>query len=236
MVEHKRFQDVEEVVAKLSPSYPVYCLRPAILARHARRFLDSFPGRVLYAVKCNPHPLVLNALHAAGINDFDTASLPEIALVAESMPNATAYYMHPVKNRAAIKMAHLAYRVRHFVIDHAAELDKVFDEIASRDLCLLVRLRTETAPDTVYDLSTKFGCEVIDAVALLREIDARGCQSGLAFHVGSQCGSPRAYAEGLARIGEVIRAAGIWPAVIDVGGGFPAAYPNATAPPLETYM
>jgi ornithine decarboxylase len=232
----KRYRNAEAVVASLTPSYPVYCLRPEVLANNARRFLRLFPGRVLYAVKCNPHPMVLNGLHAAGIVDFDTASLPEIAQVAESFPDATPYYMHPVKNRASIRMAHLAYRVRHFVVDHRAELNKVLDEVATRDICIVVRLRTDPAPETVYDLSTKFGCEVAEAVKLLQAVEAAGCQSGLAFHVGSQCGSPEAYLQGLERVSAVIRASGITPSLIDVGGGFPTAYPNTPVPPLEAYM
>lgn len=235
-VAHKRYKNAEEVVTSLTPSYPVYCLRPHVLADNARRFLRLFPGRVLYAVKCNPHPLVLNAIYAAGIVDFDTASLPEIAQVAESFPNATAYYMHPVKNRASIKMAHMAYRVRHFVIDHAAELQKVLDEVASRDICVVIRLRTDPAADTIYDLSTKFGCEIDEAIALLKAVTNAGCHCGLAFHVGSQCGDPQAYARGLTRVGAVMQDAAIKPDVIDVGGGFPAAYANTPVPPLADYM
>ena len=53
------FDDARAMIEALTPSYPVYCLRPAVLAATAREFLDGFPGRVLYAVKCNPHPLVL---------------------------------------------------------------------------------------------------------------------------------------------------------------------------------
>src|SRR5664279_3147875 len=75
----KDFQSVKAMVTALQPSYPVYCLRPEIIADTARRFLELFPGRVLYAVKCNPHPEVLGALYRAGIRHFDTASLPEIA-------------------------------------------------------------------------------------------------------------------------------------------------------------
>ena len=76
----REFADVPAMLKALTPSYPVYCLRPHVIAATARRFLDLFPGRVLYAVKCNPHPLVLRALYDAGIRHFDTASLPEIAL------------------------------------------------------------------------------------------------------------------------------------------------------------
>jgi ornithine decarboxylase len=71
---------------------------------------------------------------------------------------------------------------------------------------------------------------------LLRDIAAAGCRSGLAFHVGSQCGAPASYTTALTLVGEVIARAAQMPAVIDVGGGFPAAYAGATVPPLEDYM
>jgi ornithine decarboxylase len=88
------------MLESLRPSYPVFCLRPHVLAATAKRFLSLFPGRVLYAVKCNPHPLVLRTLSEAGIRHFDTASLPEIAQVREAIPDAACYFMHPVKTTA----------------------------------------------------------------------------------------------------------------------------------------
>ena len=54
-----RFATVEDVIEELEPGYPVYCLRPAELKRQAGYFLDTFPGRVMYAVKCNPQLAVL---------------------------------------------------------------------------------------------------------------------------------------------------------------------------------
>ena len=63
-----KFDDVKSMVAAMTPSYPIYCLRPHVLAETAGRFLEQFPGRVLYAVKCNPHPRVLQALYDAGLD------------------------------------------------------------------------------------------------------------------------------------------------------------------------
>src|SRR5205085_3307248 len=105
----RQFDDVRGMIETLQPSYPVYCLRPHMLRQTAQRFLELFPGRVLYAVKCNPHPSVLRALYSAGIRHFDTASLPEIALIRENFPDAGAYFMHPVKSRAVIRAAARIY-------------------------------------------------------------------------------------------------------------------------------
>ena len=229
------FDDARAMIAKLTPSYPVYCLRPGVLAATAQVFLERFPGRVLYAVKCNPHPLVLQALYDAGIRHFDTASLPEIAQVRELFPDTSAYFMHPVKARAVIRTSYEVYGVRHFVIDHPSELIKVMDETGGEGVSIIVRVATPHAGAT-FDLSTKFGAGPALAAELLRAVRDAGCQAGLAFHVGSQCLSPRAYRTALGLIGEVAGAAGVDIHFLDVGGGFPAAYKGVNTPPLDAYM
>ena len=229
------FDDARAMIAALTPSYPVYCLRSEVLAASARFFLDRFPGRVLYAVKCNPHPLVLQALYDAGIRHFDTASLPEIAQVREHFPDASAYFMHPVKARPVINTAYEVYGVRHFVIDHPSELAKVMDETGGEGVAIIVRMATPHA-GAAFDLSTKFGASPALAGELLRAVRDAGCQTGLAFHVGSQCLAPRAYRTALGLVGEVAEAAGVNIHFLDVGGGFPGVYKGVNTPPLDDYM
>ena len=53
---------VDDLVASFRPTEPLICLRPATLADSARDFLAAFPGQTMYAVKCNPDPIVLRAL------------------------------------------------------------------------------------------------------------------------------------------------------------------------------
>lgn len=231
----RRFADVPGMLEALRPSYPVYCLRPARVSAAARLFLDSFPGRVLYAVKCNPHPPLLRLLHAAGIRHFDTASLPEIALTRELFPDAELYFMHPVKSRAAIATASGVYGVSHFAVDHPRELDKVLGETDADDIDIIVRLATPRA-GVAYDLSRKFGARPAEAAGLLRRAAAEGCRTGLMFHVGSQCTTPRAFATALELAGEVLEGAGVAIQYLDVGGGFPAPYPGVGIPPLADYM
>jgi ornithine decarboxylase len=233
------YPDAESVAAALRPSYPVYMLRPHSLAANARVFLEGFPGSVLYAVKCNPAPPVLRALHSAGIRHFDTASLPEIAQISETYPDAQTYFMHPVKGRAVIRTAYEVYGVQHFVVDHPSELEKVLEETAKgrrEDLVILVRLTTPPAAGTLYHLAAKFGCDESEAVALLRRATEAGCRVGLAFHVGSQCRTPGAYGTALEICGRVADAAGVTLTCIDVGGGFPADYVEMVAPPVELYF
>lgn len=232
----QHFAHARAVVKALTPSYPVYCVRPAVLRATAKRFLALFPGRVLYAIKCNPHPLVLQALYDAGIRHFDTASLQEIAQVREMFRDAEPYFMHPVKGRAVIKSAHEVYGVRTYVIDHASELAKLQDETEGAEgTTIVVRLETPKG-QALYDLSAKFGAPPAEAAALLRRIAGDGLRAGLAFHVGSQCTSPQAYTQALELVGRVVTEAGVDIHCLDIGGGFPAHYPGVQAPPLESFV
>ncbi len=230
-----KYANATAMVAALKPGHPVYCVRPHVVKRAARDFLDEFDGRVLYATKCNPHPLILRALYEEGIRHFDTASLNEVAQVRELFRDAECYFMHPVKSRSAIKIADEVYNVEHFVIDTRDELHKVLDEAREEGLAIIVRLATPSA-GAAYDLSAKFGAKPAEAVELLQEIKAEGYRAGIGFHVGSQCANPRAFRTALKIVGEVLDAAKVDIAYLDVGGGFPASYQGAEVPPLREFF
>ncbi|WP_431285761.1 type III PLP-dependent enzyme [Humitalea sp. 24SJ18S-53] len=223
---------VDDLIAVERPAEPLHCLRPASIADAARGFVASFPGDVLYAVKCNPDPSVLRALWAGGVRHFDCASAGEVSLVRALFPDAGIHFMHPVKSRAAIAQAFFRDGVRDFVLDSAEELAKILAETQhADDLGLVVRLALPKGP-AVYDLSGKFGALPDDAVALLRAARPMARRLGVSFHVGSQCLDPLAWRHAMALAGRVIAAAGVAIEVIDVGGGFPVAYPDVEPPPL----
>lgn len=227
---------VDGLVAALRPEVPLHCLRPAQLAETARAFAAAFPGRTLYAVKCNAEPAVLRALWRGGVRHFDCASAAEVRLVRSLFPRAGIHFMHPVKARAAIREAYADAGVRDFVIDSAEEMEKILAETGRpADLGLVVRLALPKG-SAVYDLSGKFGAQPADAVALLRAARPHAAMLGISFHVGSQCLDPQAYACAIALAAEVIREAGVTVEVLDVGGGFPAAYPDVVPPPLGDFM
>ncbi len=217
----------------------MHCLRSTLVAETADAFLAAFPGDVLYAVKCNPDPAVLRALYAGGVRHFDCASLPEVRLVRQMFPDAAIHFMHPVKARGAIREAWARHDVRDFVLDSADELAKIRTEIAATGvpgtLGLIVRLALPKG-DAKLDLSGKFGADADAAAALLQA--ARSCAAtlGVSFHVGSQCLDPLAWRAALLLTGQVIRAAGVTVDVVDVGGGFPVAYPDQTPPPLGAFI
>lgn len=235
MAKSARYPAIIDVLRDLRPSYPVMCLMRETVAARARAFLDGFPGRVLYAVKCNPLPSVLGEVHAAGVRDFDTASLPEIAQICELLPDAACYFHHPVKGRAAIRNAYRVYGVRHFTVDHADELDKVISETRADDVAIHVRFATPPAHAS-FDLSAKFGATPVEAADLLEQASGLGLAVGLSFHVGSQCLAPAAYDVALRLAETIIDDAGAQLAYLNVGGGFPVDYPGMEPPPLEDYF
>ncbi|NGM18641.1 type III PLP-dependent enzyme [Roseomonas stagni] len=227
---------VDGVVAALRPEEPLHCLRPAQVAATASAFLAAFPGTTMYAVKCNPEPGMLRALWAGGVRHFDCASAAEVRLVRSMFPDAAIHFMHPVKARSAIREAHAQHGVRDFVVDSAAELAKVLAETGNAaDLGIIVRLALPKG-EAVMDLSGKFGAEPAVAVELLRAARPVAARLGVSFHVGSQCLEPGAYARAIALAAQVIREAGVKVEVLDVGGGFPVAYPDILPPPLSAFM
>ncbi|MBV8577628.1 MAG: type III PLP-dependent enzyme [Acetobacteraceae bacterium] len=230
---------VDALIAAERPEEPVHCVRPATLAATARNFVDAFPGHVLYAVKCNPDPAVLRALYSGDVRHFDCASIAEISLVHTMFPDAAIHFMHPVKARGAIRDAWARYGVRDFVFDSKAELGKILactTEHGTEDgLGLVVRLALPKG-GAVLDLSGKFGAEAGDAVSLLRAARPHAARLGIAFHVGSQCLHPEAWQRALASVAEVVASAGVAIDVVDVGGGFPVAYPDMEPPALAAFV
>jgi len=237
-----QFPSIDAVVARMRPSDPLLCLRPAGIAGAAQRFVDFFPGDVLYAVKCNPEPRVLRALSAGGVRHFDCASLAEVALVRKLLPAGEIHFMHPVKSRPAIRYAFEVYGVTDFAFDSADELAKILQETVPVGLVgdppvlgLFVRLALPKG-GAIYDLSGKFGAPLDEAVELLRAARPHAARLGIAFHVGSQCLDPDAYVRAMALAGDAIASCGVPVDIVDVGGGFPVSYPDMPPPPLGDYI
>ena len=229
------FRSIDEVAKRLKPETPVQCVFPHAVRSQAKKFIDLFPGRVLYAVKCNPGPDMLRHMYAEGIRHFDVASLDEARLIKGLFKDAKLHFMHPVKSRESIRRA---YRmgIRDFSLDSAAELMKLMEETRSaRDLRLFIRLAV-AGNAAAYDLSGKFGAAPTSAADLLRHARKLAAKVGICFHVGSQCMDPAAYTAAIGRALDVASKAKVKIDILDIGGGFPATYPNMTPPPLENFI
>lgn len=225
-----------DLVRERSPERPVALVRPGVVAVAARWFQDKLNADVLYAVKANPSPWVIETLLANGVRSFDVASIPEIALVHALAPEVRLAFMHPVKSRAAIRQAYFDYGVRIFSLDSHEELAKILDATdGAKDLTLIVRMAV-ASHGSAYDLSGKFGIDADAAPALL--LAARRATDGLmgiSFHVGSQCMRPTAYQGAMSAASRALVRAGVFADIVDIGGGFPSVYPGMAPPALEDY-
>jgi ornithine decarboxylase len=224
----------------MRPVQPVTLLRPHAARRAARFFVEKFPGRSLYAVKANPSPDLLNILWEAGITHYDIASIGEVRLVHDTLPEAVLCFMHPVKAEEAIAEAYFDYGVRTFSLDTIEELEKIVratskSGVAATDLNLLVRIRV-SSDHAKLSLASKFGADPRDVSALLMAARQAADALGICFHVGSQAMTPAAFAEAMTRVREAIVDAAVTVDIVDVGGGFPSSYPGMEPPPLETYF
>jgi ornithine decarboxylase len=216
-------------IAKLRPVQPVTLLRPHAARRAARFFVEKFPGRSLYAVKANPSPALLELLWDEGVTHYDVASLGEVRLVAETLPEATLCFMHPVKAEEAIAEAYFTYGVKTFSLDTLEELDKILRATRNAsDLNLLVRLRV-SSEHAKLSLAAKFGAEPHEVKPLLFAARQAADALGICFHVGSQAMSPQAYRDAIVEAAVTVD-------IVDVGGGFPSSYPGMEPPPLDAYF
>jgi len=230
-----QFKTAEHVAARLSPFKPVVLHRPHAATRAARWFVQHFPGKSFYALKANPDPVVLNALYAEGITHFDVASLSEIRLVRGLFGAATLGYMHPIKPAEAITEAYFEHDVRIFALDSEEELEKIKQATnGARDLTLCVRIAVDNSHASM-PLARKFGATASQAIPLLRQVRLIAERVGVCFHVGSQTMDPIAYSQALDRAQEVVVGSSVTVDVVDVGGGFPAAYPGMTPPALDDF-
>jgi ornithine decarboxylase len=232
----QKFKTVDELINQLKPEQPIYCIRKKSIQVASKYFRKKFPGKVLYAVKTNSHPEVLKTIVESGIENFDIASIQEIKDIRAINSNAKCSYMHTVKSRESIKEAYFKYNVKAFSLDTKDELIKIIETTnQAKDLELFVRVAVSNEHAEI-DLSKKFGVLVSEATGLLRLTKQYAKKIGLSFHVGSQCMHPISYAKGIADIGNIIKKTKIIPDYINIGGGFPAIYPDLVPQSLDSYF
>ena len=232
----QKFKSVEQLINQLKPDKPVYCIRKKSILSASHFFQKQFPGKILYAVKTNPHSEVIKTLIESGINQFDVASIEEIKAVKKFSQNVKCSYMHTVKSKESITEAYFKHGIKTFALDTKDELIKIIESTSgARDLELFVRVSVSNEHAEI-DLSKKFGALNSEASGLLRLAKQYSKKIGLSFHVGSQCMHPISYAKGITEIGNIIKKTKIVPDYINVGGGFPTIYPDLVPQSLDSYF
>ena len=232
----EKFNSVNELVNKLKPVNPIYCIRPDTIKNSIKTFQDKFPGKILYAVKTNPNEYVLKHIIKNGVDRFDVASINEVKLIRKLSPKSKLYFMHPIKSREDITSAYFDYNVKDYSLDTKEELMKILDSTKNaKDLNLFVRIAVSNE-HAELDLSRKFGALTSEALGLVRLCKQHAKKLGISFHVGSQCMHKISFSKGLKEISNVIKKTKIIPDTINVGGGFPSIYPDLKPEPLEYYF
>ncbi|HEY3382397.1 MAG TPA: type III PLP-dependent enzyme [Vicinamibacterales bacterium] len=192
-----------------------------------------------YAVKANPAPEIVQTLYKSGAS-FDVASFPEFMLVYELIRRRPAkerqdfvwdkiVYANPVKAKETLEELNKYKPLVTF--DNRAEIGKLQEHAPNSGL--LVRIRVPNTGSMV-ELSSKFGCEPGEAVALIEEAREAGLVvEGLSFHVGSQCTNFENFVQALnmsAAVMEEAKSRGFDLNILDIGGGFPVRYNRHVAP------
>ena len=152
----QKFKSVEQLINQLKPEKPVYCIRKNSIQSAVKYFKNNFPGKILYAVKTNPHPEVIKKIIESGVNQFDVASIEEIKSIKDFSQTAKCSFMHTVKSRKDIKDAYFKYGIKTFALDTKDELIKIIESTNNaKDLELFVRVAVSNEHAEI-DLSKKF--------------------------------------------------------------------------------
>jgi len=232
----QKFESVDEIVGELKPVNSIYCIRKNSINTACNWFNKNFPGKVLYAVKTNPHEEVIKEIKNSGIDKFDIASMEEIKIIKKIVPDAECFYMNTIKSREHIREAYFNYNIRNYALDTKDELLKIIEATENaQDLNLFVRISISNEHAEI-DLSKKFGALSSEVLGLFRLTKAHAAKVGLSFHVGSQCMHPISYTKGIGEMGNIIKKTNIIPDFINVGGGFPTIYPDLRPQSLNNYI
>jgi len=229
------WSDPVDYLRATGPNDPVLFLSPAALQAQAQRFIDGFPGLVTYAVKANPEEAVIDNLAAAGIAAFDVASPEEIALIRRLVPHAALHYNNPVRARHEIVFA-VGRDVASYSVDSISEFEKLVAGVPTHRangerVEITARFKLPVA-GAKYDFGAKFGATEELATELLRRIAAAGYTPSLTFHPGTQCTDPAAWDAYIRAAGRIAAGAGVAPARLNVGGGFPSHRVQGQVPAL----
>ncbi|NDC64115.1 MAG: type III PLP-dependent enzyme [Planctomycetia bacterium] len=213
---------------------PLFVVDHEELRKNYRAFRRHFPRvQVYYAVKVNSDPAIVKTFYDLG-GSFDVASMQEFHTVHENIAKLPAkarqdfiwdkiIYANPIK---PIETLRELDRYKPLVTyDNHEEVKKIAKHAPHAGLALRLRV-----PNTgsMVELSSKFGALPGEAVELIAFAHEHGLVvEGLSFHVGSQCTNPQNFIQALhlsAGIFHEAKSRGFTLKLLDIGGGFPAAY------------
>jgi ornithine decarboxylase len=219
---------------------PLVIVDHAVIRRNYAEFRRHLSKvQVYYAVKANPAPEIIHTLYKCGAS-FDVASMPEFMLVYEKIKHLPAkeqqnfiwdkiIYANPTKPKETLMWLNQYKPLVTY--DNLAELRKIQQYAPQSGVVLRLRVANTGSQ---CELSSKFGCDAGEAVDLIVAAFEMGLVvEGLSFHVGSQCTNFENFVQALNVAAAVIKEAkdrGHEIKILDIGGGFPAAYNRHVKP------
>lgn len=177
----------------------------------------------LYAVKCNPDPVLVAYLQSLGC-DFDCATAAEMDLVVNQMhhPAGRVVFSNPCKLESHIRYAR-GLNVDLTIIDNKDEIIKVHQNHPTSKVLIRLSCSDSSARSP---MSLKFGAPRDQVKPLLEFAAEIGLDVvGVHFHVGSGCSDPSSYATALLdarRAFDFGVELGHNMHVLDLGGGYPS--------------
>lgn len=219
---------------------PIVVIDHDVIRRNYAEFRRHLPNvQAYYALKANPAAEIITTLFKEGAS-FDVASMPEFMLVHENIKNLPPkaqqdfiwdkiIYANPTKPKETLRMLDQYKPLVTF--DNLNELKKIRRYAPNAGVVLRLRV-----PNTgsMVELSSKFGCDSGEAVDLVVAAFEMGLTvEGLSFHVGSQCTNFMNFVQALDMAASIMKESlsrGHEIKILDIGGGFPAAYDRHVKP------
>ena len=199
-----------------------------------RTFKKNLPRvQAYYAVKANSNQAIIETLFNEGAS-FDVASYNEFMQVYEYLkhfkPKEKVFFIwDKIIFSNTIKDSDTLKKIKKYrplvTFDNTEEIKKIKENCPTAGLVLRLKV-----PDigSQVEMASKFGAEPGEAADLIKQaFDLGLAVEGLSFHVGSQCVNFDNYTAALQITEQILsdnREKGYNLKIVDIGGGFPAAY------------
>jgi ornithine decarboxylase len=199
-----------------------YIINLGALTDSYNNWLRLLPNvKPYYAVKCNPNPVILDALASLDCN-FDCASENEMKMVIEITKDPSRIiFANPCKMSSQIRYAR-ANDVDLMTFDCEEELYKI--KLYHPYAKLVLRLAVDDSKSRCK-FNKKFGCKLSQVEELLNIVKTlKLAVIGFSFHVGSGCSSSDTFYTAIhecRKAYDIASKIGINISLIDIGGGFP---------------
>ena len=227
---------MKENLKQLARKYgtPLFIIDHAKIRENFRTFKKNLPKvQAYYAVKANSNQEIIKTLFKEG-SSFDVASYNEFIQIYEQIRSLRKkekdfFIWDKIIFSNTIKDRHTLKKIKKYkplvTYDNSDEVKKIKKYCPAAGLVL--RLKVPDSGSQV-EMSSKFGAEPGEAAGLIKKVfDCGLAVEGLSFHVGSQCTNFDNYSSALHITSDIFndaRKKGYNLKIVDIGGGFPAAY------------